>query len=76
MRTVIVFNNGNHRAIRLPRDMDFAGVNELEIACEGDTIILRPVKPSWGSFLLEDKADADFMTERGNIMNDRGRVEP
>ncbi|AGB83270.1 virulence-associated protein [Serratia sp. FGI94] len=76
MRTVSVFKNGNNRAIRLPRDMDFAGVNELEIAREGDTIILRPVKPNWGSFLLEDKADADFMTEREDIINDEGRVKP
>ncbi|BFO11027.1 type II toxin-antitoxin system VapB family antitoxin [Serratia rubidaea] len=71
-----MFKNGNNRAIRLPRDMDFAGVNELEIAREGDTIILRPVKPSWGSFLLEDKADADFMTECEDIINDEGRVKP
>ena len=76
MRTVSVFKNGNNRAIRLPRDMDFAGVNELEIAREGDTIILRPIKPSWGSFLLEDKADADFMTEREDIINDEGRIKP
>lgn len=50
MRTVSVFRNGNNRAIRLPRDLDFDGVNELEIIREGDTLILRPVKPSWSSF--------------------------
>ncbi|WP_224558268.1 type II toxin-antitoxin system VapB family antitoxin, partial [Pectobacterium versatile] len=50
MRIVSVFKNGNNRAIRLPRDMDFEGVNELEIVREGDTIILRPVKPNWHSF--------------------------
>lgn len=47
MRTVSVFKNGNNRAIRLPRDLDFDGVNELEIFREGDTIILRPARPSW-----------------------------
>ena len=31
MRTVYIFKNGNNRAIRLPRDMDFEGVSELEI---------------------------------------------
>jgi len=31
MRTVSIFKNGNNRAIRLPRDLDFDGVNELEI---------------------------------------------
>lgn len=75
MRTVSVFKNGNNRAIRLPKDLDFEGVNELEIAREGDTIILRPVKPSWSSFLQEQKADADFMAERETVVNDEGRVK-
>ncbi|HBQ0833505.1 TPA: AbrB/MazE/SpoVT family DNA-binding domain-containing protein, partial [Klebsiella pneumoniae] len=26
MRTVSIFKNGNNRAIRLPRDLDFDGV--------------------------------------------------
>ncbi len=51
MRTVSIFQNGNNQAIRLPRDMDFDGVKELQIKREGDTLILRPVKPTWGSFL-------------------------
>lgn len=29
MRIVSIFKNGNNRAIRLPRDMDFEGVSEL-----------------------------------------------
>lgn len=29
MRTVSIFKNGNNRAIRLPRDLDFEGVSEL-----------------------------------------------
>lgn len=75
MRTVSVFSNGNNRAIRLPRDLDFDGVNELEIIREGDTLILRPVKPSWSSFRQEEKADADFMAERENVVSDEGRFE-
>lgn len=75
MRTVSVFRNGNNRAIRLPRDLDFDGVNELEIIREGDTLILRPVKPSWSSFRQEEKADADFMAERENVVRDEGRFE-
>ncbi len=47
MRTVSIFKNGNNRAIRLPRDLDFEGVSELEIVREGDSIILRPVRPTW-----------------------------
>lgn len=75
MRTVSIFKNGNNRAIRLPRDLDFDGVNELEIIREGDTIILRPVKPSWGSFVQEEKADKDFMQEREEIVSEEGRFK-
>lgn len=74
MRTVSVFKNGNNRAIRLPRDLDFDGVNELEIIREGDTLILRPVKPSWNSFMQEEKADADFLNDREEVIED-GRFE-
>lgn len=75
MRTVSIFKNGNNRAIRLPRDLDFEGVSELEIVREGDSIILRPVRPSWGSFSQLENADADFLTERGDVVSDEGRFE-
>lgn len=75
MRTVSVFKNGNNRAIRLPRDLDFDGVNELEIIREGDTLLLRPIKPSWRSFREQEKADPDFMTEREEVVSDEGRFE-
>ncbi|AUM33913.1 AbrB/MazE/SpoVT family DNA-binding domain-containing protein [Salmonella enterica subsp. enterica] len=75
MRTVSIFKNGNNRAIRLPRDLDFDGVSELEIVREGDSIILRPVRPTWESFFREEKADADFMAEREDVVSDEGRFE-
>jgi antitoxin VapB len=75
MRTVSIFKNGNNRAIRLPRDMDFEGVSELEIVREGDRIILRPVRPTWGSFAKMEKADPDFMAEREDVVSDEGRVD-
>lgn len=61
MRTVSIFKKGNNSAVRLTRDLDVAGVNELEIIREGDNIILRPVRSTWGSFAQLEKADADFM---------------
>lgn len=76
MRTVSIFKNGNNRAIRLPRDLDFDGVSELEIVREGDSIILRPVRPTWGSFAQLDRADPDFMAEREDVVSDEGRFEP
>ena len=75
MRTVSIFKNGNNRAIRLPRDLDFEGVSELEIVREGDSIILRPVRPTWGSFAQLEKADTDFMAEREDVVTDEGRFD-
>ncbi len=60
MRTVSVFKNGNNRAIRLPRDLDFDGVNELEIFREGDTIILRPARPSRDHSVMRKKPAQTF----------------
>lgn len=42
MRTVSIFKNGNNRAIRLPRDLDFDGVSELEIVREGTASFCVP----------------------------------
>lgn len=75
MRTVSIFKNGNNRAIRLPRDLDFEGVSELEIVREGNCIILRPVRPSWSSFVMMGRADPDFMAERETVISDQGRSE-
>ncbi|NDL00094.1 AbrB family transcriptional regulator [Photorhabdus bodei] len=58
----------------IPRDLDFEGVNELEIIRESDIIILRPVKPCWNSFLQQEKANSDFLTERLDIVEE-GRVK-
>lgn len=44
MRTVSIFKNGNNRAIRLPRDLDFDGVSELEIVREGDMVAPATLK--------------------------------
>lgn len=72
-RTVAVFKNGSNRAIRLPKDFDFEGVNELEISREGDRIILRPIKPNWISLKHEEKADSDFLLERNDVIEE-GRI--
>ena len=75
MRTVSIFKNGKNQAIRLPRDMEFDGVNELEIYREGDAIILRPVKPDWISLKGEGRANKDFLADRPAVVEDEGRVQ-
>ncbi|QDO84028.1 AbrB/MazE/SpoVT family DNA-binding domain-containing protein [Shewanella psychropiezotolerans] len=75
MRTVSIFKNGRNQAIRLPKDMEFDGVSELEIIKDGDNVILRPVRPDWLSFNGQEMADSDFMTERESVITDEGRFE-
>jgi antitoxin VapB len=75
MRTVSIFKNGNNQAIRLPTDMSYEGVGELEITRNGDTITLRPVRPSWSSLAQLPKADPDFLQERPNVISNEERFK-
>lgn len=75
MRTVSIFKNGKNQAVRLPNDMAYEGVGELEISRTGDTITLRPVRPSWTTLADVASADGDFMQERPTIVSDEGRFD-
>lgn len=70
MRTVAIFKNSSNQAIRIPKDMEFVGVTELEIRKEGDTLVLRPVRPTWLSFADEAVAEADFLIERVDVVEE------
>jgi antitoxin VapB len=70
MRTVSIFRNNLNQAIRLPKEFEFEGVTELTIERQGDTILLRPVRPSWSSFLDEPRADAAFLQERPDLIEE------
>ena len=65
MRTVSIFKNGKNQAVRLPKDMEFQGVNDLEIIKNGDTITLRPARPDWLSLAECQKVDAGVASENG-----------
>ncbi|GGB61268.1 hypothetical protein GCM10011505_47410 [Tistrella bauzanensis] len=69
-RTVSIFRNNRNQAIRLPKDFEFHGVTELTIEREGDTILLRPVRPDWLSLAQEPVADADFLSERPDLIEE------
>lgn len=73
MRTVSIFMDGKNQAIRLPKDMAFDGIGELEIMKEGDVVTLRPARPSWTSSAELPKADADFLQKRTAVASDDGR---
>ncbi|MHB0992482.1 MAG: type II toxin-antitoxin system VapB family antitoxin [Burkholderiales bacterium] len=74
MRTVAIFKNSRNQAIRIPKDMEFQGVSELEIRKEGNTLILRPIHPSWASLQSLTPADSDFLTERQEVIEE-GRFD-
>jgi antitoxin VapB len=74
MRTVSIFRNNRNQAVRLPRDLEFPGVTELTIERRGDALILRPVRPSWTSFADEPPADADFLSQRPDLIEE-GRFD-
>ncbi|MCK9513612.1 MAG: type II toxin-antitoxin system VapB family antitoxin [Pigmentiphaga sp.] len=73
MRKVALFRNGKNQAVRLPMDMAYEGVEELEISREGDVTTLRPVRPSWVSFADVAKADPDFLRDREPVIDDANR---
>ncbi|MDY0136513.1 MAG: type II toxin-antitoxin system VapB family antitoxin [Thiomicrospira sp.] len=73
MRTVSIFKNAKNQAIRLPKDMEYQGISQLEIIKNGDEIILRPIRPNWLSFSEVEKADDDFMLQRQDVVADEGR---
>ncbi len=75
MRTVAIFSNGKNQAVRLPRDMEYQEVSELEIIKQGDIITLRPIRPDWLSFANAGKADSDFLTEREDVISNEGRFD-
>lgn len=74
MRTAAIFINGKNQAVRLPKEFEFEGVTEVEISKEGESIVLTPKRKSWASFAAVDKADADFLVERPDMLEE-GRVK-
>jgi antitoxin VapB len=70
MPVAAIFSNGRNQAVRIPRDLEFHGIKEVEIIKDGDCLILKPFKPSWTSFLDIEKADADFLNERPAVIDE------
>lgn len=68
---VSVFKNRSNQAIRIPVELSFPDVKELELRRVGDTLILRPPKPSWDSFFDLPAADDDFLAVRPDVVESR-----
>jgi len=69
--SVKLFKNGQSQAVRIPKAMEFQGVDEVAIVRDGDSLVLRPARKSWASFAAEAAAiggaDDDFMRERPSL---------
>lgn len=71
MRTAKLFKNGKNLAVRLPKQFEFGGVNEVSIRKEGNAIVLLPIRKSWVSYAAQPAADADFMAARPSLLDDK-----
>jgi antitoxin VapB len=74
MITASLFKNGQNQAVRLPKELEFTGVNKVEIYKQGNSIVITPVRKSWKSFVDVSQADHDFLLEREDVI-DLGRVD-
>jgi antitoxin VapB len=74
MAIASLFKNGRNQAVRLPKELEFSGISEVEVRKEGNSIILTPVRKSWKSFINKPQADENFLEQRKEIL-DEGRVE-
>ncbi|MGD0958474.1 MAG: type II toxin-antitoxin system VapB family antitoxin [Methylomonas sp.] len=66
--TTKLFKNGQSQAVRIPKQFQFVGADEVVIRRQGNAVIITPKRKSWTSFADVDKADADFMVSRPELM--------
>jgi len=70
--TARLFTNGRSQAVRIPRALEFEGVEEVAIRREGDRLIIEPAKKSW--LTMPDPPEEDtFCMERLDFDADRVR---
>ena len=65
--TAKLFTNGRSQAVRIPKSLQFQGVDRVVLRKEGDALILMPVRKDWLSFADEPQSDADFMAARPDL---------
>ncbi|MDC1436218.1 type II toxin-antitoxin system VapB family antitoxin [Gammaproteobacteria bacterium] len=63
-----IFINGRNQAVRIPRELEFKGVDAVSIEKQGNSLLLSPVRSTWSSFQNEDRADDDFMRIRPRLI--------
>lgn len=66
--TTKLFKNGQSQAVRIPKQFQFVGTDEVMIRRQGNAVIITPKRKSWASFADVDQADANFMVSRPELM--------
>lgn len=67
-----IFTNGRNQAVRIPRELEFKGVDSVLITKQGSKLVLSPVRSTWSSFRDEASADDDFMRIRPRLIKSSG----
>ncbi|GMR21533.1 MAG: type II toxin-antitoxin system VapB family antitoxin [Gammaproteobacteria bacterium] len=63
-----LFINGRSQAVRIPKALEFTGIDEVSIRKEGDALVITPARKNWVSFTALPKADDDFMQDRPELL--------
>jgi len=67
MITANLIIQDNHQWLELPKELQFIGINTVEISKKGNSIIITPLRKNWKSFANIPQADEDFLIERPDI---------
>ena len=67
-----LFINGRSQAVRIPKDLAFAGVDAVHIEKRGSALILTPVRSTWESLADLPCAADDFMQLRPRLLKTSG----
>jgi antitoxin VapB len=68
MITTNLTTEGIYQIVKLPKEFEFTGINQVEIRKRGNSIIITPVRKNWKSFADIPQADDDFLLERPDIL--------
>jgi len=68
MITTNLTTEGIYQIVKLPKEFEFTGINQVEIRKRGNSIIITPVRKNWKSFADIAQADDDFLLERPDIL--------
>ncbi len=67
MTTAKLFINGKSQAVRIPKSMEFEGINEVKVRRDGNKLIIEPAKKTWTSFTNLPAMGDDFMKDRPEL---------